>query len=92
MLEENVAVMQDRMLIVNTRPLGYEIYLDPVTDRELVFHHGYLTEARSISVNRTRRAVEFALQGKPGFCVEYVSNEDYEAFNKAFNDKAHKDT
>ena len=80
MLEEYVTVMSDHMMVVNTRPLDYCIYLDPATDRELVFRHGVITEARKVSPSRTQRSVDFTLQGKAGFNFQNFSAEEYKAF------------
>ena len=83
---DTAVVRTDHMMIVNTRCLGIESYLDPATDKELTFKHGKLSEAKKVNVSRTQRSIDFAMSGRPGFFWQNFSPEEYDAFNDAFDE------
>ena len=73
----------NQIMIGNSRLLGYG-YLDPSSNREVTFRHGFPYTAKYVNDRYVNRCVEYALQGRNGYFFENFSSEEYEAFNDAF--------
>ena len=86
MLDEYLAIESGHMLIDNIRAMGYQIYTDISTDREIVFKHGHPIKARKITPHRTQITLDYALQSKPGFFFESLNEESYREFNRLFEE------